>query len=56
MSSFLSMGGYARWVWSAFGLTAVVLLANIVVARQSYRRSVQEVRAWVEDQPARERA
>jgi heme exporter protein D len=56
MSSFLSMGGYARWVWSAFGLTAAVLLVNVVVARQAYRRCVREVRAWVEDQPARERA
>ncbi len=37
MTEFLEMGGYARYVWSAFGLTLVVLVANIVVARQQFR-------------------
>ena len=37
MTEFLEMGGYARYVWSAFGLTLVVLIANIVVARQQFR-------------------
>ena len=37
MTEFLEMGGYAKYVWSAFGLTLVVLVANIVVARQQFR-------------------
>ena len=54
MNDFLAMGGYARWVWSAFGLTAVVLFANVVVARASYRRTLRDVQTWVEDQLTRD--
>ncbi|MGH8462314.1 MAG: heme exporter protein CcmD [Stenotrophobium sp.] len=31
MSEWLKMGGYAVYVWSSFGLTAVVLVWNLVV-------------------------
>ncbi|MES1956237.1 heme exporter protein CcmD [Salinisphaera hydrothermalis] len=27
---FLDMGGYAGYVWSAYGIAAVVILANVV--------------------------
>lgn len=37
MTEFLEMGGYAKYVWSAFGLTLIVLVANIVVAQQQFR-------------------
>ena len=32
MSSFWSMGGYARYVWPCFGITGVVLLWNLWAA------------------------
>lgn len=35
MSEFLLMGGYAAYVWSAYGITLIVLVANIWAA---YRR------------------
>ena len=31
MSEFLNMGGYALYVWSAFGITLVVLIANAIL-------------------------
>ena len=31
---FLDMGGYGRYVWSAYGLSFVVLLLNAVAARR----------------------
>jgi heme exporter protein D len=31
LSEFLNMGGYAFYVWTSYGLTLVVLLANIIV-------------------------
>lgn len=31
MAEFLAMGGYAFFVWSAYGLVAVVLIGNAVV-------------------------
>ncbi len=37
MTEFLEMGGYSKYVWSAFGLTLAVLVANIVVAQQQFR-------------------
>ena len=30
-AEFLAMGGYAFYVWTSYGLTLVVLLANIIV-------------------------
>lgn len=39
MSEFLSMGGYAAFIWPAYGLTAVVMVAllaaSIIKARAS---------------------
>ena len=32
VAEFLTMGGYAFYVWGAYGLTAVVLLGNAIVA------------------------
>ena len=33
MSEFLAMGGYAFYVWGAYGVTALVLLAEVVAVR-----------------------
>ncbi|MEA3411340.1 MAG: heme exporter protein CcmD [Pseudomonadota bacterium] len=30
-SEFLDMGGYALYVWSSYGLTAVVLIVNLAI-------------------------
>lgn len=45
MQEFLYMGGYGRYVWSAFGLTALVLIWNWVAARRAYARAIRKVRA-----------
>ena len=44
LSHFLSMGGYAAFVWPAYAVTLTVLIANVFAARASYRRAVQEAR------------
>ncbi len=36
MMEFLAMGGYAGYVWSAFGVTAVVMAGNLVMARRRH--------------------
>ena len=33
MTEFLEMGGYGLYVWSAYGLSLVVLVLNVVAAR-----------------------
>jgi heme exporter protein D len=31
LSEFFAMGGYALYVWGSYGLTLIVLLANIII-------------------------
>ncbi len=31
IKSFISMGGYAKYVWSAYGVGAVIIALNILV-------------------------
>jgi heme exporter protein D len=40
---FLAMGGYAPYVWSAYGLTAVLLLGNLWLAFRRERQILQEL-------------
>jgi len=35
LNEFLEMGGYARYVWSAFGISAVVLTATVILTKRS---------------------
>jgi heme exporter protein D len=41
---FLRMGGYARFVWPAFLITAVVLYANVLWARRRQTAVLAEMR------------
>lgn len=47
MSEFLAMGGYAAWVWSAFGLTVVILIANVIAAGRRYRQAIERLQGRV---------
>lgn len=42
------MGGYAAFVWPAYGVVAIVLLANVVIARRRHRRLLEDLQARVE--------
>lgn len=44
MREFLQMGGYAFYVWSSFGLTTVVLIANWWLAKRRYAQAALLVR------------
>lgn len=43
VAEFLEMGGYARYVWTAFGLTTLVLVGNFVAARRRYATTRQRL-------------
>ena len=43
MTDFLAMGGYAAYVWSAYGIAAVVLIALLVQSWRSARRRDAEL-------------
>lgn len=34
MTEFLHMGGYAFFVWTSYGLAAIILIANIILPMQ----------------------
>ncbi len=44
MSEFLDMGGYAAYVWPAYGLTLAVIVLNILWAQRRLARSRDEAR------------
>jgi len=43
MNDYLMMGGYAAYVWPAYGLSALVILALTVGAWRNLRRREREL-------------
>jgi heme exporter protein D len=44
LGEFLSMGGYAEYVWSSYGIATVVLVANIVIPVRRHRQMIARIR------------
>ncbi len=44
MSTFLAMGGYARFLWPAYALTFFAIFVNIALAVRAHRAAREEVR------------
>jgi heme exporter protein D len=40
MTEFLAMGGYGFYVWSAYGVTALVIVAELLALRARRRAAV----------------
>jgi heme exporter protein D len=43
MSEFLAMGGYASFVWSSYGLTAIVLWLNWYLPRRTHQQVLRQL-------------
>jgi len=43
LETFLAMGGYAFYVWSAYGITFLVLLVNIVLPVLQRRQFLRQL-------------
>lgn len=43
LTDFLSMGGYAKYVWSSYGICAVVLILNIILPLISERKTMRDL-------------
>ena len=56
MSEFFAMGGYAAFVWSAYGLTAVVMLGLLVETLQRLHARRRRLEAMEAERGARERS
>lgn len=44
MSGFLAMGGYAAFLWPAYAVTLIAIVANIIVARRAHESARAEAR------------
>ena len=53
VASFLAMGGYAAFVWPAYGLAAVVLVGLLGWSLGAYRRAQRELAALQREDEAR---
>jgi heme exporter protein CcmD len=48
LATFLDMGGYARWVWSAYGISLFSIAAMLVLSLRSLKareREFEQLRA-----------
>ena len=43
VSEFFHMGGYAFYVWTSYGLTLIVLLANVVAPLRQRRKILADL-------------
>jgi heme exporter protein D len=48
IAHFLSMGGYAAYVWPCYALTALVVGVNLAAARRSLRQAQLEARRRID--------
>ena len=51
LADFLAMGGYAAYVWPAYGLTAAVLGGLLAWCFGDYRRRQRELERLQRDRP-----
>ena len=43
LNEFLSMGGYGTYVWSSYGISALVLFINVIQPVLRERKTVREL-------------
>jgi heme exporter protein CcmD len=44
MSEFFAMGGYALFLWPAYAITLIAIVANVVIARRALTEARQQAR------------
>lgn len=49
-TAFFNMGGYALYVWSAYGLAALILVANLVIALRRRKQVEEAVTRFIRQQ------
>jgi len=52
MSEFLAMGGYAWYVWMAYGACALAVVIEVAAVRARRKRAFDELRMSVDAPPA----
>lgn len=54
VAEFFYMGGYAFYVWSAFSIVSIVLLANVIIPVCRRRQILRELTKQIEKQVSHE--
>lgn len=45
-SDFLNMGGYALYVWGAFGATALGMVAEVILLKLKSRKTLEKIKVF----------
>jgi heme exporter protein D len=53
MAEFFSMGGYAAYVWPAYGIAAVILVAMLIASLRGLRRHEALLKTLETNRPRR---
>ena len=43
MSEFFAMGGYAKYVWSAWSISIIVLVFTVILTRRALQSTLEQV-------------
>ena len=43
LKEFIHMGGYAQYVWSAYGIGTVILILNVIQPLHRYRKTIRNL-------------
>ncbi len=55
ISDFIAMGGYGRFIWTAYGTAAIVLIGLLIISLRELRTTTAEVEALEANSPRRRR-
>ena len=48
LMTWFDMGGYATYIWSAYGTVFIVLLANVLQTKAEQKRTWRSLQRWME--------
>lgn len=55
LDHFLAMGGYAAFIWPAFGIAAIILISLLIVSRRYWKAQAKAVAMLEKSRPRRDR-
>lgn len=44
LAEFISMGGYGFYVWASFGMTALLIAAEVIYLKRQHATNIQRIR------------
>lgn len=50
ISHWLAMGGYSFYVWSAYGIAAVVLISHVIAIKRGAKQTRKKLTQWLKGQ------